>query len=59
MRSPIDHTYVHADTVVHRTAKFVTMRVKFGLRAPAAQAEGERRLRYWAGDPDAPTWRAQ
>lgn len=35
------------------------MRVRLGLHDPAAANEARRRLRYWAGDPDAPVWRAQ
>jgi Ser/Thr protein kinase RdoA (MazF antagonist) len=34
------------------------MRVRAGRTDPAAAAEAERRLRYWRGDPDAPTWTA-
>lgn len=32
------------------------MRVKAARDDPAARAEAERRLAYWRGDPDAPTW---
>jgi hypothetical protein len=35
------------------------MRVRAGLHDPAAMPEARRRLAYWRGDPDAPTWRAQ
>lgn len=35
------------------------MRVRAGLADPDASTEASRRLRYWAGDPDAPAWRAQ
>jgi hypothetical protein len=35
------------------------MRVRAGLTDPDAGTEADRRLRYWAGDPDAPAWRAQ
>ncbi len=42
-----------------RNVAATLMRVKFGLHDPAAQAEGRSRLRYWAGDPDAPVWQAQ
>lgn len=35
------------------------MRLRAVRRNPAARAEAERRLRYWRGDPDAPTWNAQ
>ncbi|MFN8024436.1 MAG: phosphotransferase [Acidimicrobiales bacterium] len=34
------------------------MRVRAGRSDPAAALEAERRLRYWRGDPDAPTWTA-
>jgi len=35
------------------------MRLLAGMVDPAAMPEAERRLRYWRGDPDAPTWKAQ
>jgi Ser/Thr protein kinase RdoA (MazF antagonist) len=35
------------------------MRLKRARFDPAHRDEAERRLRYWRGDPDAPTWRAQ
>ena len=35
------------------------MRVIAGVDDPAARPEAERRLRYWRGDPDAPSWSAQ
>jgi len=35
------------------------MRVRAGRTDPAAMAEARRRLVFWRGDPDAPTWRAQ
>jgi len=35
------------------------MRVRAGLTDPVAAEEAARRLRYWAGDSDAPAWRAQ
>ena len=35
------------------------MRVRAGRTDPAARAEAERRLRWWRGDADAPTWQAQ
>lgn len=35
------------------------MRVRAGIGDDAAMTEARRRLRYWAGDPDAPAWRAQ
>lgn len=35
------------------------MRVKAGRADPNSRPEAERRLAYWRGDPDAPTWRAQ
>lgn len=35
------------------------MRVKTAMADRAAAPEAERRLRYWRGDPNAPTWRAQ
>ena len=35
------------------------LRLAAGLRDPAAMPEAQRRLAYWRGDPDAPTWTAQ
>jgi hypothetical protein len=35
------------------------MRVRAGRSDPAAAEEAVRRLRYWAGEPAAPPWRAQ
>jgi hypothetical protein len=35
------------------------MRVRAGARDAAAMVEARRRLRFWAGDPDAPRWQAQ
>ncbi len=35
------------------------MRVAASVVDPAARPEAERRLRFWRGDPDAPTWTAQ
>lgn len=35
------------------------MRVRAGRRDEAANVEATARLRYWAGDPGAPLWRAQ
>jgi Ser/Thr protein kinase RdoA (MazF antagonist) len=35
------------------------MRVRAGRTDATARAEAERRLRFWAGDPDAPAWVAQ
>jgi Phosphotransferase enzyme family len=35
------------------------MRVRAGRVNPAAAVEGERRLRYWRGEVDAPVWMAQ
>ena len=35
------------------------MRLRAGRTDPLASAEAERRLAYWRGDPDAPSWRAQ
>lgn len=35
------------------------MRVKAARRDPSAAVEAERRLAYWRGDPDAPSWTAQ
>lgn len=34
------------------------MRVRAGRNDAGAREEASRRLRYWAGDPDAPLWRA-
>jgi Ser/Thr protein kinase RdoA (MazF antagonist) len=42
-----------------RNVAATLMRVRAGRTDPAARAEAERRLRYWRGDPDAPTWNAQ
>lgn len=42
-----------------RNVAATLMRVKAGRDDPRAAAEADRRLRYWRGDPDAPTWRAQ
>jgi hypothetical protein len=42
-----------------RNVAATLMRVKAGRDDPAAAAEAERRLRYWRGEPHAPTWRAQ
>jgi hypothetical protein len=35
------------------------MRLRAALADPAAMVEAHRRLAYWRGDPDAPTWQAQ
>jgi Ser/Thr protein kinase RdoA (MazF antagonist) len=35
------------------------MRLRAGRADPAAMAEARRRLAYWRGDPDAPTWQPQ
>jgi hypothetical protein len=35
------------------------MRVLASIDDPRARPEAERRLRYWRGDPDAPSWTAQ
>jgi Phosphotransferase enzyme family len=35
------------------------MRLLAGMADPGAMPEAQRRLRYWRGDPDAPTWTAQ
>lgn len=42
-----------------RNVAATLMRVRAGRSDPAARSEAERRLRYWRGDPGAPTWRAQ
>jgi aminoglycoside phosphotransferase (APT) family kinase protein len=42
-----------------RNVAATLMRVRAGRSDPAAAAEAERRLRYWRGDPDAPSWHAQ
>jgi aminoglycoside phosphotransferase (APT) family kinase protein len=42
-----------------RNVAATLMRVRAGLADLAAATEAERRLRYWRGDPDAPTWHAQ
>jgi hypothetical protein len=35
------------------------MRVRAGATDALAAAEAERRLRWWRGDPSAPTWHTQ
>ena len=35
------------------------MRLRRGRLDPANDGEGQRRLAYWRGDPDAPMWTAQ
>ena len=35
------------------------MRLRAGRSDPAARIEADRRLAYWRGDPDSPTWTAQ
>jgi Ser/Thr protein kinase RdoA (MazF antagonist) len=35
------------------------MRLRAGRTDPRARAEAQRRLRWWRGDPDAPSWNAQ
>jgi hypothetical protein len=35
------------------------MRLRAGRIDPEAALEAQRRLPFWRGDPDAPTWRAQ
>jgi hypothetical protein len=42
-----------------RNVAATLMRVRAGRSDPAAADEAQRRLRYWRGDPDAPSWRAQ
>lgn len=42
-----------------RNVAATLMRVRAGRSDPAAAAEAQRRLRYWRGEPDAPSWRAQ
>ena len=42
-----------------RNVAATLMRVRAGLAEPSAAVEAERRLRYWRGDPEAPTWHAQ
>ena len=42
-----------------RNVAATLMRVRAGRSIPAARDEAERRLRYWRGEPDPPTWRAQ
>jgi hypothetical protein len=42
-----------------RNVAATLMRVRAGRTDPAARDEAERRLRYWRGDPDAPSWTAQ
>ena len=42
-----------------RNVAATLMRVRAGISDPAAQAEADRRLRYWRGEVDAPVWRAQ
>ena len=42
-----------------RNVAATLMRVRAGITDEAARVEGERRLRLWRGDPDAPQWSAQ
>jgi hypothetical protein len=42
-----------------RNVAATLMRVRAGRTDPAARAEAQRRLCYWRGDTDAPTWNAQ
>lgn len=42
-----------------RNVASTLMRVVAGRTDPGARVEAERRLRFWRGDPDPPTWRAQ
>jgi hypothetical protein len=42
-----------------RNVAATLMRVRAGRTNPAARREAERRLRYWRGEPDPPTWSAQ
>ena len=35
------------------------LRLRAGVADPSAMPEARRRLAFWRGDPDAPTWRAQ
>jgi Ser/Thr protein kinase RdoA (MazF antagonist) len=50
----------HAEAAAElRLVAATMMRVRAALGDPAAGEEAERRLRYWRGDPAAPSWRAQ
>lgn len=42
-----------------RLVSATLMRWKVALHEPAARPEAERRLAYWRGEPNAPSWRAQ
>jgi hypothetical protein len=42
-----------------RNVAATLMRVRAGRSDPAAADEAQRRLRYWRGEPDAPSWQAQ
>ena len=42
-----------------RNVAATLMRVRAGRTDPTARREAERRLRYWRGEPDPPTWSAQ
>jgi aminoglycoside phosphotransferase (APT) family kinase protein len=42
-----------------RNVAATLMRVRAGRTDPAAAQEAQRRLRYWRGDPAAPSWHAQ
>lgn len=42
-----------------RNVAATLMRVRAGRSDEQARTEAERRLRYWRGDPEAPTWSAQ
>ena len=44
---------------VMRNVTATLMRLEAGRSNPIADEEAQRRLRYWRGDPDAPTWSAQ
>ena len=42
-----------------RLAAATIMRMKAAMANPAALPEAQRRLAWWRGEPDAPTWQAQ
>jgi hypothetical protein len=57
-RPQVDDGLAHALGELRNVAATL-MRVRAGRDDPAAAEEAARRLRYWRGEADAPTWRAQ
>ena len=52
----LSHDPVTQSLTVLRLVAATLMRVKAARMSEVAGAEAARRLRYWRGDPDAPTW---